>query len=196
MATSSGALGMGLGMGLGAKCAAPDRTVITTVGDGSYMFGCPTAAHFVAQSEKLPTLTMVMNNSQWFAVRRATVSMYPDGLASKANSLPIVDLSPSPDYHKITEAFGGYGERIEDPAKLIPAMERALNKVEQGQQATLNVIVRTRAPSSTRSYGLLTKSSAPASIPAMRDARSSSAVTIITGTSASRESARSRRHTS
>ena len=57
----------------------------------------------------------------------------------------IVDLSPSPDYHKITEAFGGYGERIEDPAKLIPAMERALNKVEQGQQATLNVIVRTRA---------------------------------------------------
>jgi acetolactate synthase-1/2/3 large subunit len=88
---------------------------------------------------------MVMNNSQWFAVRRATVSMYPDGLASKANSLPIVDLSPSPDYHKITEAFGGYGERIEDPAKLIPARERALNKVEQGQQATLNVIVRTRA---------------------------------------------------
>jgi acetolactate synthase-1/2/3 large subunit len=145
MATSSGALGMGLGQALGAKCAAPDRQVITTVGDGSYMFGCPTAAHFVAQSEKLPTLTMVMNNSQWFAVRRATVSMYPDGLASKANSLPIVDLSPSPDYHKITEAFGGYGERIEDPAKLIPAMERALNKVEQGQQATLNVIVRTRA---------------------------------------------------
>src|SRR5690606_27332682 len=76
MGTSSGALGMGLGMGLGAKCAAPDRTVITTVGDGSYMFGCPTAAHFVSQSENLPVLTMVMNNSQWFAVRRATVSMY------------------------------------------------------------------------------------------------------------------------
>jgi acetolactate synthase-1/2/3 large subunit len=145
MATTSGALGMGLGMALGAKCADPDRQVITTVGDGSYMFGCPTAAHFTAQAEKLPTLTMVMNNSQWFAVRRATVSMYPDGLASKANSLPIVDLSPSPDYHKITEAFGGYGERVEDPAKLIPAMERALDKVAQGQQATLNVVVRTRA---------------------------------------------------
>jgi acetolactate synthase-1/2/3 large subunit len=145
LSTSSGALGMGLGQALGAKCAAPDRTIITTVGDGSYMFGCPTAAHFVAQAEKLPTLTMVMNNSQWFAVRRATVSMYPEGLASKANSLPIVDLSPSPDYHKITEAFGGYGERVEDPAKLIPAMERCLDKMAQGQQATLNVVVRTRA---------------------------------------------------
>ncbi|MDB5570218.1 MAG: hypothetical protein JWN93_1401 [Hyphomicrobiales bacterium] len=145
MSTSSGALGMGLGQALGAKCAAPDRQVISTVGDGSYMFGCPTAAHFVAQTEKLPTLTMVMNNSQWFAVRRATVSMYPDGLASKANSLPIVDLAPNADYHKISEAFGGYGERVEDPAKLIPALERALDKVAQGQQATLNVIVRTRA---------------------------------------------------
>jgi len=145
LSTSSGALGMGLGQALGAKVAAPERQIISTVGDGSYMFGCPAAAHFVAQSEKLPTLTMVMNNSQWFAVRRATTSMYPDGLASKANSLPIVDLTPSADYEKIGEAFGGYGARVEDPAKLIPALEKALDKVAQGQQATLNVIVRTRS---------------------------------------------------
>ena len=145
LSTSSGALGMGLGQALGAKVAAPERQVISTVGDGSYMFGCPTAAHFVGQAEKLPTLTMVMNNSQWFAVRRATTSMYPDGLASKANSLPIVDLSPSPAYEKITEAFGGYGARVDDPAKLLPAIEKALDRVAQGQQATLNVIVRTRS---------------------------------------------------
>jgi acetolactate synthase I/II/III large subunit len=144
MATSSGALGMGLGMALGARCADPSRQVICTLGDGSYMFGCPTAAHFVAQAENLPTLTMVMNNSQWFAVRRATVSMYPNGLASQANSLPIVDLSPSPDYHKIAEAFGGYGERVDDPAKLKGAIERALDQVAQGRQATLNVVSRTR----------------------------------------------------
>lgn len=145
MATSSGALGMGLGMGLGAKCAAPDRTVITTVGDGSYMFGCPTAAHFVSQAENLPVLTMIMNNSQWFAVRRATVAMYPKGLASQANSLPIVDLSPSPDYHRIADAFGGYGEKVDDPAKLKGAIGRALEQVAQGRQATLNVVSRTRA---------------------------------------------------
>jgi acetolactate synthase I/II/III large subunit len=144
IATSSGALGMGLGMGLGAKCADPDRTIITTVGDGSYMFGCPTAAHFVSQAENLPVLTMIMNNSQWFAVRRATVSMYPDGLASKANSLPIVDLSPSPDYHKLADAFGGYGEKVEDPAKLKGAIGRALEQVAQGRQAILNVVARTR----------------------------------------------------
>lgn len=144
LATSSGALGMGLGQGLGAKLARPEANVITTVGDGSYMFGVPTAAHFVSQAEKLPVLTMIMNNSQWYAVRRATTGMYPDGLASKANSLPIVDLSPSPDYEKIAESCGGYGERLEDPDKVIPTLERAFKKLSDGVQVSLNVIVRPR----------------------------------------------------
>ena len=140
----SGALGVGLGQSLGAKLAAPDRQVICTLGDGSYMFGCPTAAHFVGRSEKLPTLTMVFNNSQWYAVRSATLGMYPNGLASKMNSLPVVDLAPSPDFEKIVEACGGYGERVEDPEKLIPAIERALQKVADGTPVTLNVITGTR----------------------------------------------------
>jgi acetolactate synthase-1/2/3 large subunit len=141
---TSGALGLGLGQALGAKLAAPDRQVIATVGDGSYMFGVPSAAHFVGCAAKLPTLTMVLNNSQWGAVRRATLAMYPHGLAAKANSLPVVDLTPSPDYEKVTQAFGGYGERVEDPQKLAPAIERALNKVAAGTQVTLNVITRAR----------------------------------------------------
>ncbi len=37
----SGGLGFGLGAALGAKLAAPEREVITVVGDGSYMFGNP-----------------------------------------------------------------------------------------------------------------------------------------------------------
>jgi acetolactate synthase-1/2/3 large subunit len=141
---TSGALGMALGQALGVKLAAPHRQVITTVGDGSYMFGVPLAAHFVARSEKLPTLTLVMNNSQWFAVRRATMAMYPEGEAAKQNSLPVVDLAPSPDFEKVAESCGGYGERVEDPAKLIPALERALRKVEDGQQVTLNLVTGLR----------------------------------------------------
>ena len=70
--------------------------------------------------------------------------MYPDGDAAKQNSLPVVDLSPSPDFEKVAESCGGYGERVEDPAKLIPAIERALRKVEDGQQVTLNDITGLR----------------------------------------------------
>ncbi len=141
---SSGALGMGIGQMLGAKVAAPNRQVIGIVGDGSYMFGVPTAAHFVARSENLPTLTLVMNNSQWFAVRRATMSMYPTGHASKANQLPIVELAPSVDYEKIVEACGGHGEKVEDPAKLEGALRRALEKVAAGTPVTLAITTRPR----------------------------------------------------
>ena len=145
ISTSSGALGMGIGQALGAKLAARDRQVIATVGDGSYMFGCPTPTHFVQRSENLPTLTMIMNNSQWYAVRSATMRMYPSGHASRSNALPVVGLSPSPDYEKIVETCGGYGERVEDPEKLVPAMERAFKKMEDGIAVTLNVVTADRA---------------------------------------------------
>jgi acetolactate synthase-1/2/3 large subunit len=144
ISSSSGALGMGIGQMLGAKVAAPHRQVIGIVGDGSYMFGVPTAAHFVQRAEKIPTLTLVMNNSQWFAVRRATLSMYPDGHASKANQLPVVELAPSVDYEKIVEACGGHGEKVEDPAKLESTLRRSLEKVASGTAVTLAITTRPR----------------------------------------------------
>jgi len=56
----------------------------------------------------------------------------------------VVDLAPSPDFEKVAESCGGHGERVEDPAKLIPALERALRKLEDGQQVLFNVITGLR----------------------------------------------------
>ncbi|MBT3550950.1 MAG: thiamine pyrophosphate-requiring protein [Rhodospirillaceae bacterium] len=139
---SAGGLGSSIGAGLGAKLGAPDRQVITTVGDGSYMFNVPTACHFVARAENLPTLTIINNNSEWYAVRRATTVMYPEGRAAKSNTLPVVNLAPSPNYEKIVESVDGYGEKVEDPAKLPAAMERAMQAVEDGNPAVLNVVTQ------------------------------------------------------
>ena len=136
---SAGGLGSSVGSAIGAKIACPDRQVITAVGDGSYMFNVPSACHFVQRAENLPTLTVIANNEQWFAVRRATTAMYPDGRASKANSLPVVDLTPSPDYSKIVEFCDGYGETVEDPAELHGALERGLEAVAGGDPAVINV---------------------------------------------------------
>ncbi len=61
----SGGLGFGMGAALGAKLAAPEREVIVTVGDGSYMFGNPVPYHYVGRAESLPTLTIVANNHMW-----------------------------------------------------------------------------------------------------------------------------------
>ena len=139
---SAGGLGSSIGAGLGAKLGAPERQVITAVGDGSYMFNVPSACHFVARAENLPTLTIINNNSEWYAVRRATTSMYPQGRAAKSNTLPVVNLTPSPNYEKIVESVDGYGEKVEDPAKLPAAMERAMQAVEDGNPAVLNVITQ------------------------------------------------------
>lgn len=135
----AGGLGRGLGEALGAKLAAPNRQVIAAVGDGSYMFCVPTAAHFVGRAEGLPTLTLVSNNAEWFAVRRATTMMYPKGRAAQANTLPLVELNPSPSFEKTIEACDGYGEAVDDPAELPRALERAFQAIEDGNSALLNI---------------------------------------------------------
>ena len=81
-----------------------------------------------------------MNNSQWFAVERATRRMYPKGKAAKSNDMPLTKLTPCPNYEKIMEACGGYGELVEDPLGLEGAMLRGLEKVRGGTPALLNVI--------------------------------------------------------
>ena len=137
----AGGLGWGMPAALGAKLAAPDRLVVATVGDGSYMFANPTACHQVAEALDIPLLTIVFNNGVWNAVRKSTKAVYPDGRASRANLMPLSSLSPVPDYEKIVEASRGHGERIEDPDALPDALERAISMVmNDRRQVLLNVL--------------------------------------------------------
>ena len=141
----AGGLGWGLGAALGAKLAAPDKLVIASMGDGAYMFGNPTPAHYVSRAHDLPVLYIVSNNAGWGAVRAATRAMYPDGAAQQRNAMPLTALDPMPDFETVVAASGGYGERVEDPAALPDALDRAVRAVrEEGRQALLNVITRDR----------------------------------------------------
>lgn len=136
----AGGLGWGLGAALGAKLAGPARTVICCVGDGAYMFGNPTAAHFVSEAMRLPVLYVVFNNARWAAVHRSTLAMYPKGAAAGMKEPPFSTLEPSPRFEKVIEASGGYGVRVDSPADLLPALERALKVVkEEKRQALVNV---------------------------------------------------------
>jgi acetolactate synthase-1/2/3 large subunit len=140
--TASG-LGWGGGAALGAKLAAPDRLVIAVLGDGSHLFGNPVAVHHASAMHKLPVLFVVMNNSMWGAVRRATLGMYPQGEAARSNKPPLIDLDELPAFEEVCAASGGYGERVEDPAALPAALERAIRAVTvEERQALLNVICR------------------------------------------------------
>jgi len=137
----AGGLGWGLGAALGIKLGAPERTVISVVGDGAYMFGGPTPAHYVSASMGLPLLTVILNNQMWGSVRKATLGLYPDGAAARSNRAPLTYFDPVPEYHRVVEASGGYGEKVETPAELPAALDRAMAVVEgEGRQAVLNVM--------------------------------------------------------
>ena len=134
-------LGWGAGAALGVKLAEPERQVIAVLGDGSYIFSNPVAVHHAAAAHRLPVLFIVVNNAMWGAVRRATLGMYPRGEAARSNRPPFIDLEDLPAFEQVCAAAGGYGERVEDPAEMPAALERALHAVNvEKRQALLNVI--------------------------------------------------------
>ena len=136
-------LGWGAGAALGVKLAEPDRQVVAVLGDGSYLFANPVAVHHAATVHRLPVLFVVVNNAMWGAVRRATLGMYPQGEAARSNRPPFIDLDELPAFEQVCAAAGGYGERVDDPAALPGAFERALHAVNvEKRQALLNVICR------------------------------------------------------
>ena len=138
---NAGGLGWGFGAALGAKLAAPDAFVVATLGDGAYMFSNPTVGHWVSAAHNLPILTIVFNNSRYGAVRRATLSMFKDGVAGESDGRMLADLDPAPPFDEIARAQGAYAERVEKPSDLPDALTRARDAVVDGhRQALLNVI--------------------------------------------------------
>jgi acetolactate synthase I/II/III large subunit len=137
----AGGLGWGFGAALGAKLASPDSFVVSTQGDGSYMFANPTVGHWVAAKHNLPILTIVFNNARYGAVRNATLSMFKDGAAGENEGRTLADLDPAPAYDEIARAQDVYAERVEKPVELADALTRARDAVVDGRrQALLNVI--------------------------------------------------------
>jgi acetolactate synthase I/II/III large subunit len=137
----SAGLGWGFGAALGAKLGAPDKTVICTLGDGSYIFGVPTACHQVSRVSNLPLLTIIFNNGVWDEVSNSTRNVHPDGWAVTTDNFPMVSMGPPPKFEEIVRAFDGHGERVEDPAELPAALKRALNVVrKEKRQALVNII--------------------------------------------------------
>lgn len=136
----AGGLGQGLGLALGVKLATPERPVVALMGDGSFLYNPIIPALGAAKDYNLPILIVVFNNSEYLAMKNTHLSFYPNGVAATSDLWHGVQIS-SPDYAKMLEPFGGHGERVEDPAMLKPALERALATVNSGQTALVDVVL-------------------------------------------------------
>ena len=117
---------------MGAKLAEPDKTVVNVMGDAA--FGMVGMDFETAVREKIPILTMVLNNS---------------GMGTYFQATPTTSVL-SGEYAKVAEALGGYSERIENPDEIVPAVQRAQKHLEAGRAALLELITKVELDFQTR----------------------------------------------
>ena len=134
----SGGLGQGLGLALGVKLAKPDQPVVALMGDGGLLYNPITQSFGVAGEANLPFLTIVFNNNGYEAMRSNHLHFYPDGAAATSGIYHGVHI-PGPHYAKLVDPFDGYGERVEDPAKLKQALRNGLAAIKEGKIALIDV---------------------------------------------------------
>ena len=137
---TNGGLGQGLGLALGVKLAKRDQPVVALMGDGGFLYNPVTQCFGVACEANLPFLTVLYNNGGYEAMRGNHLAYYPDGDAARAGIWHGVHI-PGPDYAKLVEPFGGYGERVEDPAQLHQALRNGLKAVQEGRIALIDVVL-------------------------------------------------------
>ncbi|MEK7777548.1 MAG: thiamine pyrophosphate-binding protein, partial [Chloroflexota bacterium] len=119
-----GWMGVGVPFGVGAKVARPDKQVLVLTGDGA--FGFNSMELDTAVRNKINVIFVISNNGGW-------------STGGIRNTEPGRYLGFS-DYHKMADAFGCYSERVEKPADIRPALERA---AKAGVPSLINVIVET-----------------------------------------------------
>ena len=134
-------LGWSLGAALGAQLAAPDKTMMVTAGDGSYLFNAPLSAHYVAVAEKLPIIVVIFNDGGWSTIKRSTKGSHPEGWAVRTGRFALSDFSVPMDYAKIAEGVGATTRRVEKPSELKGALHWALSQSRQGgRHVVLDVV--------------------------------------------------------
>lgn len=139
----AGGLGWSLPAAMGMQLANPDRLIVATMGDGTYMFANPVACHQIAEALELPILIIVLNNSEWGAVRQSVLGLYPEGHAARANQVPLTGLQPSPDFALVARASRALGLRAKNHSEFVQMLDQALAHVRARKGAAL-IDVRTR----------------------------------------------------
>jgi len=112
---------------MGAKVAEPERFCVAIMGDAS----APQASLYefeTALRHKIPILGIVLNNSQYAGYEKTypyTMHVTPSSVMSHA---------------KVVEGLGAWGERVEKPDEIVPAIKRAEKEMRSGRPALLEVI--------------------------------------------------------
>ncbi len=132
LSCAGGCIGWAPGAALGVKLASPDKTVISLMGDGAFIYGCPEASLWSASFYKAPYLAIIYDNQGYGAIKGLFREKYDvDNMGA--------DISTPPDYATIARACNAYGRTVEEPADVPAALKDCLAMVRDGTLAVLDV---------------------------------------------------------
>jgi acetolactate synthase-1/2/3 large subunit len=114
-------MGFGSPAALGAKVAAPDRVVVSLIGDGG--FGQNPAVLATAAIEEIPAIFVIMNNRAFGTIAGLEKAHYDTTFATVFERC---GQPYSPDYAAIARAYGVDGVKIEKAEDFKPALEAAI----------------------------------------------------------------------
>jgi acetolactate synthase-1/2/3 large subunit len=118
---SAGHLGWAFPAGLGAKCACPERPVVTFTGDAGLWYHI--AEIETAARWRINAVTVVNNNSSGNQSKRGFDRVYGGTQTEQAREMWTFS---KVNFARIAEDMGAVGIRVEKPADIGPAIERAL----------------------------------------------------------------------
>ena len=138
----AGCVGTGVPFSIAAQVAFPDQRVVCVQGDWAFGFNgmdVETAARF-----KLPIVWVVFQNANIDKWVRSNVEGVEDPN----------DFTPSIRFDIMMEGLGGYGEYVDKPEDIRPALERAFNS---GKASLVNVIMDPGAGRRQQEFGWLSR---------------------------------------
>ncbi len=124
-----GTMGFGFPAAIGAKVAAPDTRVVDIAGDGSFLMTCQDLATCVEND--IPVVVCIYHNRYLGMVRQWQELFF-------GKKYSHTGLGVTPDFVKLAEAFGAYGERVEKTEDLRDALRNAF---ASGKPAVIDMIV-------------------------------------------------------
>jgi acetolactate synthase-1/2/3 large subunit len=124
----SHALGTGLGLIMGAKVAAPEKFCVNFMGDAA--FGMTGLDFETAVRNNIPILTIVLNNNFMAAETHSMQASH-----ERYGTMNILG-----NYADLAKSLGGWSERVEEPAQIVPALQRAYKTTQDGKAALLEFI--------------------------------------------------------
>ncbi|NBB52207.1 thiamine pyrophosphate-binding protein [Rhizobium sp. CRIBSB] len=140
-------MGFGAPAAMGAKLAAPDRVVVSLVGDGG--FGQNPALLATAFESDIAVVWVVMNNFAFGTIAGLQKAHYGTTLGTLFEK----DGKPySPNYAAVAEAYGVQGVRVTSADQFKPALEAA---IKAGKPVVLEVIMENAPVPTTGHWNIM-----------------------------------------